>query len=281
MEQIKLHKQGGAAVIIIPASMIENTGWEDGTLLDVLEINEALHIRRKTESGALATKACPSLFSSTMRHVNYDKIIRYNSGLNLLVNELSCSARRVFFICLYYYFENKLESDKSLLIRADKYAEFVGVDRSVAYKQMKDAADFFSRNKKLITHCDYISNEGLLRVMFSSKTINYITAIDSRKYQVTELPLKSALSLQGRYSWPLYQLIKFSHLKSFTIGVDELKKEIGYIIQNQKFSFFKRDGINIAIDEITERTDVKNIKCVNAERQGRRVSKVRFEIEMR
>ncbi|EEG8885775.1 replication initiation protein, partial [Salmonella enterica] len=48
MEQIKLHKQGGAAVIIIPASMIENTGWEDGTLLDVLEINEALHIRRKT-----------------------------------------------------------------------------------------------------------------------------------------------------------------------------------------------------------------------------------------
>ncbi|MEX4790095.1 hypothetical protein P0161_28130 [Klebsiella pneumoniae] len=42
------------------------------------------------------------------------------------------------------------------------------------------------------------------------------------------------MSLQGRYSWPLYQLIKFSHLKSFTIGVDELKKEIGYI-QNQKF----------------------------------------------
>ena len=86
MEQIKLHKQGGAAVIIIPASMIENTGWEDGTLLEVLEINETLHIRRKTESGALATKACPSLFSSTMRHVNYDKIIRYNSGLNLLMN---------------------------------------------------------------------------------------------------------------------------------------------------------------------------------------------------
>ncbi|MHB7437918.1 AbrB/MazE/SpoVT family DNA-binding domain-containing protein, partial [Klebsiella pneumoniae] len=57
MEQIKLHKQGGAAVIIIPASMIENTGWEDGTLLEVLEINETLHIRRKTESGALATKA--------------------------------------------------------------------------------------------------------------------------------------------------------------------------------------------------------------------------------
>lgn len=56
MEQIKLHKQGGAAVIIIPASMIENTGWEDGTLLDVLEINEALHIRRKTESGATDVK---------------------------------------------------------------------------------------------------------------------------------------------------------------------------------------------------------------------------------
>ncbi len=51
------------------------------------------------------------------------------------------------FICLYYYFENKLESDKSLLIRADKYAEFVGVDRSVAYKQMKDAADFFQEIK--------------------------------------------------------------------------------------------------------------------------------------
>ncbi|MFL4410466.1 RepB family plasmid replication initiator protein [Escherichia coli] len=73
--------------------------------------------------------------------------------------------------------------------------------------------------------------------MFSSKTINYITAIDSRKYQVTELPLKSALSLQGRYSWPLYQLIKFSHLKSFTIGVDELKKERNRLYSKSKVFF--------------------------------------------
>lgn len=280
MEQIKLHKQGGAAVIIIPASMIENTGWEDGTLLDVVKSDNVLHIRRKEDVVDLVTKPCVDILTATFKNIKPGKIIKYNSKLNESLNKLHVSARRVFFICLHLYFNGRYNSDGSILIRADKYAEFVGVDRSVAYKQMKDAADFFSRNKKLITHCDYISNEGLLRVMFSSKTINYITAIDSRKYQVTELPLKSALSLQGRYSWPLYQLIKFSHLKSFTIGVDELKKEIGYI-QNQKFSFFKRDGINIAIDEITERTDVKNIKCVNAERQGRRVSKVRFEIEMR
>ncbi|MFO6485649.1 hypothetical protein ACLBR5_31445 [Escherichia coli] len=54
---------------------------------------------------------------------------------------------------------------------------------------------------------------------------------------------------------------KISPSKSFTIGVDELKKEIGYI-QNQKFSFFKRDGINIAIDEITERTILKTLNVL-------------------
>ncbi|WP_338612338.1 hypothetical protein V2W40_24740 (plasmid) [Salmonella enterica subsp. enterica serovar 4,[5],12:i:-] len=108
--------------------------------------------------------------------------------------------------------------------------------------------------------------------MFSSKTINYITAIDSRKYQVTELPLKSALSLQGRYSWPLYQLIKFSHLKSFTIGVDELKKEIGYI-QNQKFSFFKRDGINIAIDEIQKGQMLKTLNVLMLKGRGEESAK--------
>ncbi|EEN6708776.1 replication initiation protein [Salmonella enterica] len=277
MEQIKLHKQGDVAVIIIPASMIEYTGWEDGTLLDVLKINSTLHIRRKEDVAGLVTKPCPAISSSEKS----EKLIRYNSGLRRLINELTFSARRVFFLCLYYYFENKFESNKSISIRADKYAEFVGVDRSVAYRQMKDAADFLSRNKKLITNCDYISNEGLLCIMLSSEMINYIAAVDASTCHVVELPLKSALSLQGRYSWPLYQLIKISHpLKTFTIGVDELKEEIDYVY-NQKFSFFKRDAINIAIDEITERTDIKRIKCVNAERQGRRVSKIRFEIERR
>lgn len=49
MEQIKLHKQGSATVIIIPNCLIKNIGWEDGTLLDVLEINDTLHIRRKKD----------------------------------------------------------------------------------------------------------------------------------------------------------------------------------------------------------------------------------------
>lgn len=49
MEQIKLHKQGSATVIIIPNCLIKNIGWEGGTLLDVLEINDTLHIRRKKD----------------------------------------------------------------------------------------------------------------------------------------------------------------------------------------------------------------------------------------
>ncbi|ENJ0754108.1 replication initiation protein [Salmonella enterica] len=281
MEQIKLHKQGDVAVIIIPSSMIEYTGWEDGTLLDVLTINNALHIKRKENPVGLLTKPCPAISSSTNSYYKHEKFIRYNSALSRLISELTCSARRVFFLCLYDYFVNKSESNKSISIRADEYAEFVGVDRSVAYRQMKDAADFLSRNKKLITNCDYISNDGSLCIILSAEMINYIGAVDASTCHVIELPLKSVLSLQGKYSWPLYQLIKtYYPLKTFTIGVDDLKEKINYIY-NQKFSFFKRDAINIAIDEITERTDIKRIKCVNAERQGRRVNKVRFEIEMR
>ncbi|MCV5737909.1 replication initiation protein, partial [Escherichia coli] len=76
-------------------------------------------------------------------------------------------------------------SDGSILIRADKYAEFIGIDRTMAYKQMKDAADYFSSNIKLISLCDYIKNEGLLRVALSTETINFISAVDGRKYQTT------------------------------------------------------------------------------------------------
>ncbi|EAQ0022797.1 replication initiation protein, partial [Salmonella enterica] len=47
------------------------------------------------------------------------------------------------------------------------------------------------------------------------------------------------------------------------------------------FKDYKKSVIGRSIDEIVEKTEIKSIKCVNAERQGRRVSKVRFEIEMR
>ena len=38
----------------------------------------------------------------------------------------------VFFICLYLYFNGRYNSDGSILIRADKYAEFIGIDRTMA-----------------------------------------------------------------------------------------------------------------------------------------------------
>ncbi|EJH9359511.1 replication initiation protein, partial [Escherichia coli] len=162
MEQIKLHKDSNVSIIVIPNHLLKNIGWDDGTLLDVVKSDNALHIRRKEDVVDLVTKPCVDILTATVKNIKPGKIIKYNSKLNESLNKLHVSARRVFFICLYLYFNDWYNSDGSILIRADKYAEFIGIDRTMAYKQMKDAADYFSSNIKLISLCDYIKNEGLL-----------------------------------------------------------------------------------------------------------------------
>ncbi|MCQ0066788.1 replication initiation protein [Escherichia coli] len=283
MVQIKLHKDSNVSIIVIPNHLLKNIGWDDGTLLDVVKSDNALHIRRKEDVVDLVTKPCVDILTATVKNIKPGKIIKYNSKLNESLNKLHVSARRVFFICLYLYFNGRYNSDGAILIRADKYAEFIGIDRTMAYKQMKDAADYFSSNIKLISLCDYIKNEGLLRVALSTETINFISAVDGRKYQTTVVLYQSAVKLSGRYSWNLYQLIKSRLLDksgAFSIKLDELMIELNSRV-NLEFKDYKKSVIGRSIDEIVEKTEIKSIKCVNAERQGRRVSKVRFEIEMR
>ncbi len=154
MEQIKLHKDSNVSIIVIPNHLLKNIGWDDGTLLDVVKLDNALHIRRKEDV------PCVDMLTVTVKNIKTGKIIKYNSKLNESLNKLHVSARRVFFICLYLYFNGGYNSDGSILIRADKYAEFIGIDRTMAYKQMKDAADYFSSNIKLISLCDYIKMKG-------------------------------------------------------------------------------------------------------------------------
>ncbi|EHB8614538.1 replication initiation protein, partial [Salmonella enterica subsp. enterica serovar Muenchen] len=117
----------------------------------------------------------------------------------------------------------------------------------------------------------------------STETINFISAVDGRKNQTTVVLYQSAVKLSGRYSWNLYQLIKSRLLDksgAFSIKLDELMIELNSRV-NLEFKDYKKSVIGRSIDEIVEKTEIKSIKCVNAERQGRRVSKVRFEIEMR
>ncbi|ECJ9604492.1 replication initiation protein, partial [Escherichia coli] len=49
MEQIKLHKDSNVSIIVIPNHLLKNIGWDDGTLLDVVKSDNALHIRRKED----------------------------------------------------------------------------------------------------------------------------------------------------------------------------------------------------------------------------------------
>jgi len=281
MEPIKLHKQGNSSVIIIPDNIIKTIGWEDGTLLDVINTDGILQIRARKQEQSVES-FCPKIYISKV--VDYSAssdLIRYDRGLSSLINELPVSARRIFFLCLASDSIENQNANKPIVIRADKYASSVCVDKSISYRQMKDAADYFSENRTLIRKCDYINNEGMIVIEIMPNVINHLAAVDGRKFQFTVLPLQSALGLNGKYAWPLYQLIRNNYPnENFTIDVDDLKTELGYVFE-QKFSFFKRDVINLAINEIVEKTEIKSILCANIEKQGRKVSKVRFEIETR
>ncbi|MCW7435075.1 hypothetical protein [Escherichia coli] len=102
MEQIKLHKDSNVSIIVIPNHLLKNIGWDDGTLLDVVKSDNALHIRRKEDVVDLVTKPCVDILTATVKNIKSGKIIKYNSKLNESLNNLHVSARRVFlFVCIF------------------------------------------------------------------------------------------------------------------------------------------------------------------------------------
>ncbi|MGP1932254.1 MAG: replication initiation protein, partial [Arsenophonus sp. ET-DL12-MAG3] len=68
--------------------------------------------------------------------------IRHRNGINSTLSEMPLSSRRVLFLTISRLDPKKImERGEVFHVYASDYAELCGIDKSVAYKQLKKAAE--------------------------------------------------------------------------------------------------------------------------------------------
>ncbi|HGK4568928.1 TPA: RepB family plasmid replication initiator protein [Yersinia enterocolitica] len=278
MIKVKLHKEKSVSLLIIPNCIIESIGWTDEQQLFITNNDNALNITLRGNDSVL--NGHENIGPSSNHNSYSGKNVLYNKKLYEILNRLPLSVRRSLLLSLLSVDVNIPESLRLVQIRAADYTLSSGASSSLSYMQLKETDDYFKANDfEFIESTEYISGEGLLKITFSPEILNYVYDVKASEQDIISVNPKHAIKLVGKYSWSLYHLIQSRRVFCngiFSIGVDELKCELN-CYTDARFPIFKRDVINFAIKEITNKTEIKHLTCINERKEGRKVSTVRFE----
>ena len=186
-----------------------------------------------------------------------------------------------------------LSTDTPLRIDALRYAEIFGTTRQNAYQRMKEAEDslfnrrfsFFDEDGKLvksrwIQQVKYLDDEGAIELVFTLAVVQGISKIDGIKDFFTQYLLSQTAQLNSVYSARLYELLIQwrSTGKTPVFELTTFREQLGIGINEYKrMDHFKTRVLDLAITEISEKTDIK-VAC-QQHKKGRSISGFSFNFE--
>lgn len=188
-----------------------------------------------------------------------------------------------------------LTTDMPLRIDALRYAEVFGTTRQNAYMRMKEAEEtlfnrrfsFFDEDGKLvksrwISQVKYLDNEGAIEVVFTPAVVQGISRINGVKEFFTQYLLSQTAQLKSVYSSRLYELLIQwrSTGKTPIITLEDFRSQLG-IEENQYklMSDFKKRVLDLAINDINEKTDIK--AAYQQHKKGRSISGFSFSFKQK
>ncbi|QDK99573.1 replication initiation protein (plasmid) [Acinetobacter tandoii] len=188
-----------------------------------------------------------------------------------------------------------LTTDMPLRIDALRYADVFGTTRQNAYMRMKEAEEtlfnrrfsFFDEDGKLvksrwISQVRYLDNEGAIEVVFTPAVVQGISRINGVKEFFTQYLLSQTAQLKSVYSSRLYELLIQwrSSGKTPIINLEEFRAQLG-IEKNQYklMSDFKKRVLELAINDINEKTDIK--ATYQQHKKGRSISGFSFSFKQK
>ena len=188
-----------------------------------------------------------------------------------------------------------LTTDMPLRIDALRYADVFGTTRQNAYMRMKEAEEtlfnrrfsFFDEDGKLvksrwISQVKYLDNEGAIEIVFTPAVVQGISRINGVKEFFTQYLLSQTAQLKSVYSSRLYELLIQwrSTGKTPIINLEDFRAQLG-VEENQYklMSDFKKRVLDLAINDINEKTDIK----VNYQqhKKGRSISGFSFTFKQK
>ena len=188
-----------------------------------------------------------------------------------------------------------LTTDMPLRIDALRYADVFGTTRQNAYMRMKEAEEtlfnrrfsFFDEDGKLvksrwISQVKYLDNEGAIEIVFTPAVVQGISRINGVKEFFTQYLLSQTAQLKSVYSSRLYELLIQwrSTGKTPIINLEDFRAQLGGEEEQYKLmSDFKKRVLDLAINDINEKTDIK--ATYQQHKKGRSISGFSFNFKQK
>lgn len=214
--------------------------------------------------------------------------------LNTVIQSLSLAEIRLIQVGIIDSREKNqgLSADKPLRIESSRYSEAFGVTRQTAYEVMLNAEKtLFERqfsfideyNDKVktrwISQAKYIKGKGAIEIIFTPAVVNEITRIDGEEEFFTKYLLCQTAMLNSVYSVRLYELVTQwrTAKKTPMFDLEIFRGQLGLgVTDYKKMNDFKKRVLDLAVNEINDKTDLKiSYKQV---KEGRKIVGFKFTV---
>ena len=185
-----------------------------------------------------------------------------------------------------------LSTDKPLRIDALRYAEMFETTRQNGYKRMKEAEEtLFNRRfsyidddgkvvkSRWIQQVRYLDDEGAIELVFTLAVVNGISRINGAEDFFTSYLLEQTASMDSIYSVRLYELlVQWKAAKQTPMfKLEKFRDQLGVEANEYKaMCDFKKRVLQVAIDEINEKSDIKI--SYEQVKKGRSIAGFKFKV---
>ena len=217
-----------------------------------------------------------------------DLIIRKAHPIVEAGYKLTIAEQRIILLSLAKLDNRYIEQSKVTLYVKD-YAKSFGLSESSAYSELERASkrlydrsiilkgeDETTEFRWIESRTRYHKGEGRISFEFSRKVMPYLFELDKR-LGFTQYELLSVSGFKSAYSIRLYELaVKMLGMQNQQVDVDELRRILQLDDKYKEFKRLKRDVINLACDEINEKSDL--LLNIDPVKRGRKIVALEFQI---
>lgn len=215
--------------------------------------------------------------------------------LNMAIQNLSLAEIRLIQLAIIDAREyNKgIDALTPLAIHASRYSEAFNVSRQAAYDAMTNAeANLFKRyftfldesdglptKSTWITQVKYDKKNAIIEIIFAPAVVKEITRIDGIEQFFSQYALEQIAEMTSMYSIRLYELLNQwkTAKKTPIFKLDIFRGQLGIgINEYRRMSDFKRRVLDLAVNEINEKSDLK--VSYEQEKQGSVIIGFKFKV---
>lgn len=217
-----------------------------------------------------------------------DLIIRKSHPIVEAGYKLTIAEQRIILLSLAQLDNRDIEQANVILFAKD-YATHFCISEKLAYNELERASKrLYDRSiilkgenettefRWIESRTKYHKGEGKISFQFSRRVMPYLFELDKR-LGFTQYELLSVSGFKSAYSIRLYELaVKLLGMQNQQVEIDELRRILQLDDKYQEIKRLKRDVINLACNEINEKSDILlNIEPV---KRGRKIVALEFQI---